>query len=110
MKITPILSPDNSETLILELIDAANSSLAIEQMYYYSDLTLFTTAILNAKTRGVNVSLILDDGNDESDIVVTELQAANVEVKVSDGTVPIYFNTQHNKGIIVDKKIVMACN
>ena len=42
MKITPILSPDNSEDLIIELINSATSTLDIEQEsivgYYHIDL------------------------------------------------------------------------
>ncbi len=38
MKITPILSPDNSESLIISLIENATSKLYIEQMYIYYEV------------------------------------------------------------------------
>ena len=38
MTITPILSPDNAEENIIQLINSANATLYIEQMYIYTFL------------------------------------------------------------------------
>ncbi len=108
MDITPILSPDNSEAEIINLINRATTSLKIEQMYFYSSLTDIIDAIIEAQTEhGVDCQLILDDSNAESDATANILTQEGVEVKVSNSLVPVYFDTMHNKGIIVDSEIVL---
>ncbi len=108
MSITPILSPDNSEAEIIKLINRATVSLKIEQMYIYSSLTDIIDAIIEAQTEhGVDCQVILDDSNAESDATANNLTEAGVEVKVSNSLVPVYFDTMHNKGIIVDSEIVL---
>lgn len=108
MSITPILSPDNSEAEIIKLINQATISLKIEQMYIYSSLTDIIEAIIEAQNEhGVDCQVILDDSNDESDATANMLTAEGVEVKISDSRAPIYFDTMHNKGIIVDSEIVL---
>ncbi len=107
MSITPILSPDNSEEMIVSLINAANDSLAIQQMYFYNELAAIRDAIVSAKQRGVNISIILEADNVNSDETVSYLNSFDINIKESNGTVPVYFDTQHNKGIIVDSEIVL---
>ncbi len=108
MDITPILSPDNSEAEIIKLINRATVSLKIEQMYFYSSLTDIIDAIIDAQqNHGVDCQVILDDSNSESDATANTLTEAGVEVKVSNSLVPVYFDTMHNKGIIVDSEIVL---
>lgn len=108
MKITPILSPDNSEQEIINLINSATSSLDIEYMYLYYSLTDIKNAIINAHNRGVTVRVIVND-DDGSKEMADALAAAGIEVKVCNGNVPMYFDTQHNKGIIVDSiKVLIA--
>jgi len=108
MSITPILSPDNSESEIIKLINMATTSLKIEQMYFYSSLTDIVSAIIEAEqNHGVDCQVILDDSNDESDATANTLTEAGVEVKISNSLVPVYFDTMHNKGIIVDSEIVL---
>ena len=108
MSITPILSPDNSEAEIIKLINRATISLKIEQMYIYSSLTDIIDAIIDAQTEhGVDCQVIIDDSNDESDVTANMLTAEGVEVKISNSLVPVYFDTMHNKGIIVDSEIVL---
>ena len=108
MSITPILSPDNSEAEIIKLINRATVSLKIEQMYIYSSLTDIIDAIIDAQTNhGVDCQVILDDSNAESDATANTLTEAGVEVKVANSLVPVYFDTMHNKGIIVDSEIVL---
>ncbi|MHA1804011.1 MAG: phospholipase D-like domain-containing protein [Promethearchaeota archaeon] len=113
MKITPILSPDNSESQILSLINSATKSLDIEQMYIYDDLTDIVNAIISAYERGVTVRVILDDANNEDSKATADLLTINgITVKICTGTVPMYFDTQHNKGVIVDgtKVLISSIN
>ncbi|MHA1844127.1 MAG: phospholipase D-like domain-containing protein [Promethearchaeota archaeon] len=108
MKITPILSPDNSESQILSLINSATKSLDIEQMYIYDDLTDILNAIVSAYERGITVRVILDDANNEDSKATADLLTNNgISVKICTGRVPMYFDTQHNKGVIVDGNKVL---
>lgn len=108
MDITPILSPDNSQAEIIKLINRATISLKIEQMYFYSSLTDIIDAIIEAQTEhGVDCQVILDDSNAKSDATASSLTDAGVEVKVANSLVPVYFDTMHNKGIIIDSEIVL---
>lgn len=114
--VTPVLSPETSESLTLSLINNATTSLFIEQMYFYETLTDVVTAVTNAASRGVNCSVIVWRGSsptsswtDHSRVTADTLEAAGVDVRTMDGTVPQYFNMQHNKGIIVDgTKVLVA--
>lgn len=111
MKITPILSPDNSESQILSLINSATKTLDIEQMYIYVDLTEIVNAIISAHDRGVTVRVILDEAdNDDSKATADLLTNNGISVKICTGTVPMYFNTQHNKGMIIDGGIVLIAS
>ncbi len=106
MVITPILSPDNSEEKIIELINSANTTLFVEQMYIYPDLTDIINAIITAQTRGVNCCIIVGDGNDASNETAFLFTQNGIDVKICDGTVPMYWD-MHNKGVIVDSKVVL---
>jgi phosphatidylserine/phosphatidylglycerophosphate/cardiolipin synthase-like enzyme len=106
MIITPILSPDNSEEKIIELINSANISLHIEQMYIYPDLVDILDAIVAANSRGVNCCVIVGDGNDASNESAFIFTQNGIDVKICDGTDPMFFN-QHNKGVIVDSELVL---
>ncbi len=105
MKITPVLSPDNSEDLIIELIDSVNETLDIEQMYIYATLEEIIQAIVNAQQRGVLVRVIIADDEDSKG-AVDVFQSNGISVKICTGKVPMYF-TLHNKGVIVDGKVVL---
>ena len=107
MSITPILSPDNSETKIIELIDSAQQSLYIEFMYIYDTLTDLVDAIIAANARGVNCCVIFREITNSKVIGTADaLENAGITVKTIDGTSPQYFDL-HNKGIIVDGKKVL---
>ncbi len=111
MKITPILSPDNSEALIIDLINRANSSLMLMQMYFNPGLDGIKNAIKNARTsRNVNVSFIIEADASNTNATAVELVSAGVVIRTFDGTAPLYMDEQHNKGIIVDGKIVLVCS
>jgi len=107
MSITPILSPDNSETKIIELIDSAQQSLYIEFMYIYNTLTDLVDAIIAANARGVNCCVIFKETTDSKVKGTADaLENAGITVKTIDGTSPQYFDL-HNKGVIVDGKKVL---
>ncbi|MHA1506069.1 MAG: phospholipase D-like domain-containing protein [Candidatus Asgardarchaeia archaeon] len=107
MRITPVLSPDTSRDAILNLINSANESIEIQQMYIYSDdavISEFINAILDAKNRGVSVRVILDDRTDKNNQTAELLSSYGIEVAFSSSE----FDTMHNKGIIVDGKVVLV--
>ncbi len=110
MKVTPILSPDFSEQLIIDLINSANESLLIEQMYIYPSLTDIVNAIINAKNRGVEVKVILDPRSSKNNETAQLLINAGIDVALANTSYygsRHLFETMHNKGVIVDHKITL---
>ncbi|TXT53454.1 MAG: hypothetical protein BAJALOKI2v1_960016 [Promethearchaeota archaeon] len=105
-EITPILSPNNSKSSIVDLIDSAEYTLDIEQMYIYNSLTEIVNAIIAANNRGVKVRIILGDDEDSKEFADNVGSLSNVEIKICTGNAPIYFE-QHNKGIIIDNETVL---
>ena len=112
MSITPIFSPDNSESLIISLIENATSKLYIEQMYIYYEIETYDIiqAIIDAHGRGVEVKVILGENNDESGETAENLTTYGIPVRISvekadNGN---YFNTMHNKGVISDDQVLIA--
>jgi len=110
-EVTPILSPDFSESLIIQLINSANESLYIEQMYIYSELEDIINAITSAKNRGVDVKIILDPRSSENNETAQILIQHNISVAYANTSYygsPHLFETMHNKGMIIDEKIVLV--
>ena len=110
MEVEPILSPDFSEDLIIQLINSANTSLYIEQMYIYSSLTDMINAIVNAKKRGVDVKVILEPKASQNNQTVKILVQHGIPVAYANTShygSPHQFETMHNKGMIIDGKIVL---
>ncbi len=110
VKMIPILSPDFSENLIIDLINSANESIYIEQMYIYPTLNELINALINAKERGVEVKIILDPKSDENNETAEILTSHGIEVAYAytkDYGEPHWFETMHNKGMIIDGKIVL---
>lgn len=113
MQITPVFSPTQSEDAIIDLIERANSSLYIEQMYIYETLNDVLLAIIAAKGSGVDVRVIQDDGTyDHNNISATILEGHGVPVKrmVQNSGIGAPFDTMHNKGIIVDGTIAFVAS
>lgn len=115
MTITPILSPTNSEDATIELINSARESLYIEQMYIHDDLDEILSAVINAHDRGVNVLVIQGDlSYTENNASGNMLESAGITVKrleeSSSLPYPVPFDTQHNKGIIVDNETVLIAS
>jgi phosphatidylserine/phosphatidylglycerophosphate/cardiolipin synthase-like enzyme len=60
MEITPIFSPDNSYTLIHDLLESATTSIDVELQYIKFDCA-FHTDLVNAAKRGVDVRVIIPE-------------------------------------------------
>ncbi|MHA1481331.1 MAG: phospholipase D-like domain-containing protein [Candidatus Thorarchaeota archaeon] len=108
MNVTPIFSPDTSLQGILYCISAAQATLDIQIPYFTSigdggEVDQVVDAILAAYDRGVTVRVITDEEKDF-------LEIAEI---LTDHGIPIvwhdtrWFTANHNKGIIVDGRIVL---
>jgi phosphatidylserine/phosphatidylglycerophosphate/cardiolipin synthase-like enzyme len=108
MNVTPIFSPDTSLQGILYCINAAQATLDIQIPYFTSvgdtgAVDQIIDAILAAKARGVTVRVITEEEKDWLEI----------EQILIDNDIPIvwqdtrWFTANHNKGIIVDGRIVL---
>lgn len=115
-RITPVFSPDNSEQAILAAIDAATSTIYIQQLYVYSDWgenpSPFVLHLINKSLEGVDVRIILDYNlkYDATIAILNEtkqyVEEYGVEVKfISSDWSP--FITVHNKGMIIDNRTVL---
>jgi len=109
ISVKAVFSPDNSEESIIELLNSANESIYVQQNYIYlywgSEINPFVEALVNASNRGVTVKVIIDSGTlSISEDAAEYLSGHGVEVRWSNAT---YFETTHNKGIIIDEKIVL---
>ncbi len=114
--ISPVFSPDTSEQAILQVIDAATSTIYVEQLYIYRDwqeeLSPFVQYLVNKSLHGVCVQVILDYNPDyEGTITMLNetrqfLEENGVRVKfISPEWSP--FTTIHNKGMVVDNTTVL---
>lgn len=108
MNVTPIFSPDTSLQGILYCINAAQATLDIQIPYFTNVgdtgvVDQIINAILAAKARGVTVRVITEEEKDWLEI----------EQILIDNEIPIvwqdtrWFTANHNKGIIVDGRIVL---
>lgn len=115
-RITPVFSPDNSEQALLDAIDAATSTIYIQQLYVYSDWgespSPFVQHLINKSQQGVNVQIILDYNlkYEGTTAILNQtkqyVQDYGIEVKfISSDWSP--FATVHNKGMIIDNKTVL---
>ena len=115
--ITPVFSPDTSEQLLCDAINAANRTIYIEQLYIYKDwgeqLSPLVERLVNKSSQGVDVRVILDYNlaytgttqqlNDTKQF----LEENGVYVKfISAAWSP--FTTVHNKGMIIDNTTVLV--
>ena len=104
-----LISPNNSLTGMLSLINNAKKSIFIEAMYIHYDdesVAMLIDAIKNRTEKGVNTIAIVEDnypGNydDAKDALVNY----GIEVKPAFVKYSLYF--LHNKGIIVDNSTVL---
>ncbi|MDD4567450.1 MAG: phospholipase D-like domain-containing protein [Methanoculleus chikugoensis] len=121
-RVTPVISPDTS-VLILDLIEGAEESIAIEQAYITNetpyDLNPYLAAAIEASRRGVAVRVLLDSAwfntegaadNDEMVEIINRIAAAEglpLEARIADLEANDLAKI-HNKGVIVDGKAVLV--
>jgi phosphatidylserine/phosphatidylglycerophosphate/cardiolipin synthase-like enzyme len=116
-RITPVFSPDTSEQAILDAIDAATTTIYVQQLYIYKDWgenpSPFVEHLVNKSQQGVLVWVILDYNPDHEDttILLNEtqqyLEENGLKVKfISSEWSP--FSTVHNKGMIIDNRTVLV--
>ncbi|MEM2508778.1 MAG: phospholipase D-like domain-containing protein, partial [Candidatus Thermoplasmatota archaeon] len=105
---TVILSPDNSEEEILNLINSAEKRILVEQNYidkeWKNGLNPILQKLIEKNESGVEVRIILDSSYEDTKKKNEEIKdfLRNIKVKLSDD-LPI-----HNKGIIVDDKVLIS--
>ncbi|MDF1539604.1 MAG: phospholipase D-like domain-containing protein, partial [Candidatus Thorarchaeota archaeon] len=108
MKVTPIFSPDTGLQGILYCINAAQATLDIQVPYFTNadeggSVNQIVDAILAAKARGVTVRVITEEQYDWE--LVEELFIEHdIPIVYQDTR---WFTANHNKGIIVDGRIVL---
>ncbi len=131
-EVTALHAPENAVEEIIDLIDAANKSIYLEQFYVYKywgargsgsvDRTpnLFLEAVIEAARRGVTVRMLLDDTwyNNEKDDPVSNYNTAvyvneiarkeglDMEARIFDSE-RLGVEKLHAKGMIVDGSAVL---
>ncbi|MFW9806873.1 MAG: phospholipase D-like domain-containing protein, partial [Candidatus Thorarchaeota archaeon] len=108
MKVTPIFSPDTSLDGILYCINAAQVTLDIQIPYFTNwnetgSVETILDAIIAAKNRGVTVRVISEEDYDYAEVAGL-FHANNIPIVWQDTR---WFTAEHNKGIIVDGRIVL---
>ncbi len=114
--ITPVFSPDTSEQALLDAIDAATSSIYIQQLYIYKDWgetpSPLVEHLVNKSLEGIQIRVLLDyQVSFDKTITLLEetkeyLEASGIQVKfISSDWSP--FTTLHNKGMIIDNTTVL---
>jgi phosphatidylserine/phosphatidylglycerophosphate/cardiolipin synthase-like enzyme len=115
--VTPVFSPDTSVKAICDMIESANESIYIEQMYIYKNwsktLSPFIERLVNKSKQGLDVKVILNynpyygSTNDKCNQTKRYFESYGIEVKFV-YTNWSYFTNIHNKGMIVDNKSVLV--
>ncbi|MBN1860826.1 MAG: lamin tail domain-containing protein [Candidatus Thermoplasmatota archaeon] len=116
-RLAPVFSPDTSEQAILDVLDAATTTIYVQQLYIYKDWgenpSPFVQHLVNKSQQGVLVQIILDynPGHEDTTALLNEtkqfLEANGVKVKfISSDWSP--FSTVHNKGVIIDNRTVLV--
>jgi phosphatidylserine/phosphatidylglycerophosphate/cardiolipin synthase-like enzyme len=108
MNVTPIFSPDTSLQGILYLINAAQVTLDIQIPYITNwnetgSVETILDAIIAAENRGVTVRVISEEEYDFEEVAAL-FHEHNIPIAWQDTR---WFTANHNKGIIVDGRIVL---
>jgi phosphatidylserine/phosphatidylglycerophosphate/cardiolipin synthase-like enzyme len=108
MNVTPIFSPDTSLQGILHCINAAQVTLDIQIPYFTNwnetgSVEQILDAIVAAKNRGVTVRVISEEDYDYEEVAHLFHQH-HIPIVWQDTR---WFTANHNKGIIVDGRIVL---
>jgi len=114
--VTPVFSPDTSLEAICNLIESANESILIEQLYVYKEwgarISPFVERLIKKANEGVQINVILnynpyyEASNDKCNQTKQHLEQHNISVKFL-YTNWSYFTNVHNKGMIVDNRSVL---
>ncbi len=114
--VTPVFSPDNSLSAVLNLLDSAQRSIYIQQLYIYPEwgdvINPLVEKLINKSQTGVDIKVILnynpayEASNSNCNITKELLENAGVQVKYL-FTNWSYFTNVHNKGVIVDNTSVL---
>jgi len=108
IKIQPILTPDNYRAEVLKLIESAETSFYMQTQYIHpsdkaedQDFADLISAIVDLQRAGKDVRIILSqfekEGNWLDLLQATRIDLASVRIQTG----------VHNKGIVVDSKVVM---
>jgi phosphatidylserine/phosphatidylglycerophosphate/cardiolipin synthase-like enzyme len=109
MNVTPIFSPDTSLQGILYCINSAQATLDIQIPYFTNfgdegDVDQIIDAIVAAKERGVTVRVISEEEYDWEEVAELFIEH-DIPIVWQDTR---WFTANHNKGIIVDGRIVLV--
>jgi cardiolipin synthase len=114
--VTPVFSPDTSLDAICHMIESANESIYIEQLYIYKNwddrISPFVERLVNKSKQGVDVKIILnynpyyESTNEKCNQTKLYFEENGIEVKFI-YTNWSYFTNVHNKGMIIDNKSVL---
>jgi phosphatidylserine/phosphatidylglycerophosphate/cardiolipin synthase-like enzyme len=109
MNVTPIFSPDTSLQGILYCINSAQATLDIQIPYFTSfedggEVDQIIDAIVAAKERGVTVRVISEEEKDWEEVAEHFIEHG-IPIVWQDTR---WFTANHNKGIIVDGRIVLV--
>ena len=120
--VRPVIAPDTSSQ-ITDLINSAERSIEIEQAYITNDsvssINPYLSAAINASRRGVHVRVLLDSywfntedekDNDEMVDLINRIGISEhipLEARCAD-LAHIGVEKIHNKGVIVDNKLVLV--
>ena len=101
--IIPITSPENGNKIV-SLLNSAKQSIQIETYVFTSDDVF--NALLSAKSRGVDVEVIIEPrvGNDDNSAMYSRLANAGIKVRYASTK----FQLTHAKFIIIDGKILVV--
>ncbi|HDM66770.1 MAG TPA: hypothetical protein ENG62_00060, partial [Thermoplasmatales archaeon] len=117
LKVTPIISPDNSLEGITRLLSTAEKNIYVEQLYIYLSWTNdtinpFIQQLVEKARQGIDVRVIMNYNpyykRISRRVLETKeyLEENDVEVKL----IPFnwsYFYILHNKGVVVDNQTVL---
>ena len=114
--ILPVFSPDNSLKAVLDLVESANTSILVQQLYIYLDwderVNPLVEKLVEKAKQGVDVKVIInynpfyDSTNIKCNLTKKYLEENGVKVKFL-FTNWSYFTNVHNKGVVVDNKSVL---
>lgn len=114
--ITPVFSPDNSYNEIIDLIDSAEETIYIQQLYIYKNwsenINPFVEKLIEKAQQKVDIKIMMnynpfyDTTNEKINETKRFFEENDIEVKFLFTNYSIFTNL-HNKGVIIDNKTVL---